>query len=163
MTSLISEKSWRNIHNSLGAKIVTIGDFSRNNRLSQLRLTTLVRPVLGRSLLTNHRMPYSINECTTKKRHDLLQSIPVHHYSQRNGLAMSKEKRIMKFKDPASSAKDLLMTESPSWEPHSTVSELIDSLIAWQSLDHIIQPSHYGTDVIVWIVENVLLNIYTKC
>ena len=68
---------------------------------------------------------------------------------------MSKGERVMKFKDPGSSAKDLLMTESPSWEPHSTVSELIDSLMAWQSLDHIIHPAHYGTDVIVWIVKKV--------
>ena len=114
------------------------------------RIPTCVRPVLGRSLLTNHRMPYSINECTTKKRHDLLQSIPVHHYSQRNGLAMPKGERVKKFK-----AKDLIMTESPSWEPHSTVSDLIDALMAWQSLDHIIHPAHYGTDVIVWIVKKV--------
>ena len=113
---------------------------------------------VGRSLLTNHRMPYCINDCTTKKRHDLLQSIPVHHYSQKNGLAIFKKERVMKFKDPGSSAKDLLMTESPSWEPHTTVSELIDSLMAWQSLDHIIHPTHYGTDVIVWIVKKVTNN-----
>ena len=119
------------------------------------RIPTFLGPVLGRSLLANHRIPYSINECTTKKRHDLLQSIPVHHYSQKNGLAMSKGERVMKFKYPGSSAKDWLMTESPSWEPHSTVSELIDSLRAWQSLDHIIHPAHYGTDVIVWIVKKV--------
>ena len=119
------------------------------------RIPTCVRPVLGRSLLTNHRMPYSINECTTKKRNDLLHSIPVHHYSQRNGLTMSKGELVMKFKDPGSSAKDLLMTESPSWEPHSTVSDLINSLMAWQSLDHIIHPAHYGTDVIGWIVKKV--------
>ena len=103
-------------------------------------------------------MPYCINECTTKKRHDLLQSIPVHHYSQKNGLAMSKGERDMKFKDPGSSAKDLLMTESSSWEPHTTVSELIDSLMAWQSLDHIIHPTHYGMDVVEWIVKKVTNN-----
>ena len=125
------------------------------------RVPTCVRPVLGRSLLTNHRMPYCINECTTKKRHDLLKSIPVHHYSQKNGLALSRGERVMKFKDQGSSSKDLLMTDSPSWEPHTTVSELIDSLMAWQSLDHIIHPTHYGTDVIVWICKKVIITTLT--
>ena len=59
----------------------------------------------------------------------------------------------MKFKGPGTSTKDLLMTEAPSWEPLSTVSELVDTLMAWQTLDHIIHPSHYGTVVIVWIVK----------
>ena len=76
---------------------------------------TCVRPILGRSLLTNHRIPNCINECTTKKRHDLLKSIPVHHYSQKNCLALSRGERAMKFNDNGSSSKDLLMTDSPSW------------------------------------------------
>ena len=61
----------------------------------------------------------------------------------------------MKFKDPGASSKDLLMTEAPSWEPLKTVSELVDALMAWQSLDHIIHSSHCGKDVIVWIVKKV--------
>ena len=76
---------------------------------------TCVRPILGRSLLTNHRIPNCINECTTKKRHDLLKSIPVHHYSQKNCLALFRGERAMKFNDNGSSSKDLLMTDSPSW------------------------------------------------
>ena len=67
----------------------------------------------------------------------------------------------MKFKDQGSSSKDLLMTDSPSWEPHTTVSELIDSLMAWQSLDHIIHPTHYGTDVIVWICKKGIVPKWT--
>ena len=65
------------------------------------KVPTFARPVLGRSLLTNHRMPYVVNETTTKKRHDLLQNIPVHHYSQNNGLTMAKGGRVMRFKDQA--------------------------------------------------------------
>ena len=63
----------------------------------------------------------------------------------------------MNFKDPGTTSKDLLMTEAPSWEELSTVSELVDSLMAWQSLEHIIHPSYWGTDVMVWIVKKVCL------
>jgi len=52
------------------------------------KVPTCARPVLGRLLLTNHRMPYLVNECTTKKRHDLLQSIPLQNFSQKNEVAM---------------------------------------------------------------------------
>ena len=62
----------------------------------------------------------------------------------------------MKFKDQRTSSKDLLMTEAPSWKQLSTVSELVDALMAWQTLDHIIHAAHYGTDVIVWIVKKVM-------
>ena len=70
---------------------------------------------------------------------------------------MSKGECVMKFKDPGASSKYLLMTESPSWEELSTVSELVDSLMAWQSLDNIIHPSYWGMDVMVWIVKKVCL------
>ena len=113
------------------------------------------RPVLGRSLVTNHILPFPVNETAVKKRHDLLAAVPVHHYSQRNGLVMSRGEKVMKFKDPGTSSKDLLMTEAPSWEPLTTVSELVDALMAWQTLDKLIHPGHYGTDVIVWIVKKV--------
>lgn len=78
------------------------------------KVPTFVRPVLARSLVTNHCMPYSFNETTTEKRHGLLQYIPIHHYSQKNGLAMSKGERVMKFKYPGISSKDLLLTKAPS-------------------------------------------------
>ena len=87
-------------------------------------------------------MPFPVNETAIKKRHDLLAAVPVQHYSQRNGLAMSRGEKVMKFKDPGTSSKDHLMTEAPSWEPLTT-------------LDHLIHPGHYGTDVIVWIVKKV--------
>ena len=61
----------------------------------------------------------------------------------------------MKFKNPDTTSKDMLMTEAPSWEPLSSVSELMEALMAWQTLDQIIHPSHYGTNVIVWIVKKV--------
>ena len=79
----------------------------------------------------------------------------VNQYSQKNGLAMSKGEKILNFRDPGTSSKNLLMTESPSWEPLTTVSELVDTLMAWQTLDKLIHPGHYGTDVIVWIVKKV--------
>ena len=41
----------------------------------QHKVPTDVRPVLGRSLVTNHILPFNINETTVKKRHDLLQVI----------------------------------------------------------------------------------------
>ena len=47
----------------------------------------------------------------------------------------------MKFKNPDSTSKDMLMTEAPSWEQLSTVSELVETLMAWQTLDHIIHPA----------------------
>ena len=84
-----------------------------------------------------------------------LQSIPLHHYSQKNGLAMSRGEKVMKFKNPDTTSKDMLMTEAPSWEPLSSVSELVEALMAWQTLDQLIHPSHYGTNVIVWIVKKV--------
>ena len=84
-----------------------------------------------------------------------LQAIPLHHYSQRNGLAMSRGEMVMKFKNPDTTSKDMLMTEAPSWEPLSSVSELVEALMAWQTLDQIIHPSHYGTYVILWIVKKV--------
>ena len=96
----------------------------------QHKVTTFAKPVLGRSLITNHVLPYTINETTIKNRHDLLQAIPLHHYSQRNGLAMSKGERVMKFKDQGTSSKDHLMTEAPSRESLSTVSKLVDALMA---------------------------------
>ena len=61
----------------------------------------------------------------------------------------------MKFKNPDSTSKDMLMTEAPSWEPLSSVSELVEALMAWQTLDQLIHPAHYGTNVIVWIVKKV--------
>ena len=61
----------------------------------------------------------------------------------------------MKFKNPDSTSKDMLMTEAPSWEALSSVSELTEALMAWQTLDQLIHPSHYGTNVIVWIVKKV--------
>ena len=39
----------------------------------QRKVPTDARPVLGRSLVTNHVLPFNINETTVKKRHDLLQ------------------------------------------------------------------------------------------
>ena len=81
-----------------------------------------------------------------------LQAIPLHHYYQKNGLAMSRGEKVMKFENPDTTSKDLLMTEASSWEPLSTVSELVEALMAWQMLNQIIHPSHYGMDVIVWIV-----------
>ena len=51
------------------------------------------------------------------------------------------------------------MTEAPSWEQLSTVSELVETLMAWQTLDQIIHPAHYGTNVIVWIVKKVKYRI----
>ena len=111
--------------------------------------------MLGRSLVTNYILPFPVNETAVKKRHDLLAAVPVHHYSQRNCLAMSRGEKVMKFKDPGTSSKDLLMTEAPSWEPLTTVSELVDALTAWQTPDKLIHPGHYGTDVIVWIVKKV--------
>ena len=68
---------------------------------------------------------------------------------------MSRGEKVMKFKDQGTSSKDLLMTEAPSWEQLTTVSELVDALMAWQTLDHLIHPGHHGTDVIVWIVKKV--------
>ena len=68
---------------------------------------------------------------------------------------MSKGEKTMKFKDPGSACKEMLLIEAPSWEHHSTVSELVESLMAWQLLNHIIYHDHYGTDVIVWIVKKV--------
>ena len=44
---------------------------------------------------------------------------------------------------------------APSWEPLSSVSELVEALMAWQTLDQLIHPAHYGTNVIVWIVKKV--------
>ena len=41
----------------------------------QRKVPTDARPVLGRSLVTNHVLPFNINETTVKKRHDLLQVI----------------------------------------------------------------------------------------
>ena len=118
-------------------------------------MPVFARPVLGRSLITNHVLPFSINETTIKKRHDLLAAVSVKEYSQKNGLAMSRGEKILNFKDPGTSSKNLLMTESPSWEPLTTVSELVDALMAWQTLDKLIHPGHYGTDVVVWIVKKV--------
>ena len=138
----------------------------------QHKVPTDARPVLGRSLVTNHVLPFNINETTVKKRHDLLQvltqtyeprlmtcfqSIPLHHYSQENGLAMSRGERVMKFKNPDTTSKHMLMTEAPSWEALSSVSELTEALMAWQTLDQLIHPSHYGTNVIVWIVKKVYI------
>ena len=37
----------------------------------QHKVPTDARPVLGRSLVTNHVLPFNINETTVKKRHDL--------------------------------------------------------------------------------------------
>ena len=129
-----------------GCKSETIEANLSSLRIKGTRPPNL-RPVVVEQLLQGNK---------NLKRHDLLASIPLlQHYSQRNGVAMSKGERVMKFKDPGSSSKDLLMTEAPSWEDLSTVPELVDSLMAWQSLDHIIHPSHYGTDVIVWIVKKV--------
>ena len=51
------------------------------------------------------------------------------------------------------------MTEAPSWEPLSSVSELVEALMAWQTLDQLIHPSHYGTNVIVWIVKKVKIKL----
>ena len=61
----------------------------------------------------------------------------------------------MKFKNPDSTSNDMLMTEAPSWEALSSVSELVEALMAWQTLDQLIHPAHYGTNVIVWIVKKV--------
>ena len=122
----------------------------------QHKMPVFARPVLGRSLITNHILPWSVNETTIKKRHDLLAAVSVKEYSQKNGLAMSRGEKILNFKDPGTSSKNLLMTESPSWEPITTVSELVDALMAWQTLDKLIHPGHYGTDVIVWIVKKVI-------
>ena len=44
----------------------------------------------------------------------------------------------MKFKNPDSTSKDMLMTEAPSWEALSSVSELTEALMAWQTLDQLI-------------------------
>ena len=135
----------------------------------QRKMPVFARPVLGRSLITNHILPFSVNETTIKKRHDLLAAVSVKEYSQKNGLAMSRGEKILNFKDPGTSSKNLLMTESPSWEPITTVSELVDALMAWQTLDKLIHPGHYGTDVIVWIVKKVrsikvtIINIQNLC
>ena len=90
----------------------------------QRKVPTDARPVLGRLLVTNHVLPFNINETTVKKHHDLLQvvhlepiliiifclqSIPLHHYSQKNGLAMSRGEKVMKFKNPDTTSKDMLM------------------------------------------------------
>ena len=58
-------------------------------------------------------MPFIVNEYIIKYRHDLLAAITVHHYSQRNGVAMSKGEKTMKFKDPDSACKEMLLTEAP--------------------------------------------------
>ena len=115
--------------------------------------------LLGRSLLnTNHRIPHSVNKYTVKHRHDLPASIPVYHYSQKNGVAMSKGEKTINFKDPRTTSKEMLLSEATSWESHTTVLELVDSLMAWQSIDYIVDPFHYGTDVIVWILKKVCGN-----
>ena len=68
---------------------------------------------------------------------------------------MSRGEKVIKFKDPGTSSKDLLITEAPSWGQLTTVSELVDALMAWQTLDNLIHPGRYGTDIIVWIVKKV--------
>jgi len=66
----------------------------------------------------------------------------------------------MKFKDPGTSSKDLPMTESPSWEELLTVSELVDSLMAWQLLAHIIQTNHYGPSQSKGSYNNMISHIF---
>ena len=48
----------------------------------QQKVPTDARPVLGRSLVTNHVLPFNINETTGKKRHDLLQVLLRIHISK---------------------------------------------------------------------------------
>ena len=37
---------------------------------------------------------------------------------------------------PLAGGEKMLLSDSPLWEQHQLVSELIDSLMAWQLLDH---------------------------
>ena len=54
------------------------------------KFPTSVRPVLGKSLITSHVMPIGVNESVIKRRHNLLQAIPLEQYSSKNAVALFK-------------------------------------------------------------------------
>ena len=43
----------------------------------QRKMPVFARPVQGKSLVTNHILPFPINETTGNKRHDLLAAVPI--------------------------------------------------------------------------------------